>query len=83
MKKQLLERATAIHTVKVSKTLSDDLVKLSLKQIGIFREKIRDANSDQFGDLLKEINNWAADLPIVTESNILELRPKFNKITDK
>lgn len=84
MKKQLLDRATAIHTVKVAKkTISNDVVKASLNQIGAFRVKIRDANSDQFDEILNEINNWAAVSPIVTESDILELRPKLNKITDK
>jgi putative heme iron utilization protein len=78
MKKQLLDRATAIHTVKVAKkTISNDVVKASLNQIGAFRAKIGDANSDQYDEILNEINNWAATSPIVTESDILELRSKL------
>ena len=77
MKKQLLDRATAIHTVKVSRTLNDDIVQSSLNQIGAFRRKIKKMDSSQYNKLLNEINRWAATLPIVTEGDILELRPNL------
>ncbi|WP_027392975.1 hypothetical protein [Aquimarina latercula] len=78
MKKELLDRATAIHTVKVAvKTLSDEVVQSSLNQIGTFRRKIKEASPEQFNEILNEINNWAATSPIVTEGDILELRPKL------
>lgn len=78
MKKQLLDRATAIYTVKVAaKTLNDEVVQASLDQIGIFRAKIKAANPEHFNEIINEINNWATTSPIVTESDILDLRPKL------
>lgn len=75
MKKQLLDRATAIHTVKVAKTLSDEVVQSSLNQIGIFRTRISNASPEHFDELLNEINIWAAEQPLATEGEIKELRP--------
>ncbi|QKX04104.1 hypothetical protein HN014_03995 [Aquimarina sp. TRL1] len=74
MKKQLLDLATAIHTVKVARTLDYDIVQLSLNQIGTFRRKIKNMDSSQHDELLDKINTWAATPPIVTEGDILELR---------
>lgn len=77
MKKQLLDKATAIHTVKVAKTLDNDKVKSSLAQIGVFRTMISGANTEEYNKILNEINNWAATSPVVTERDILELRPNL------
>lgn len=77
MKKELLDRATAIHTVKVARTLNDDIVQSSLNQIGAFRREIKNSNEEQFIEILNEINTWAATPPIVTEGDILELRPNL------
>ncbi len=77
MKKQLLDRATAIHTVKVAKTYSDVVVQSSLNQIGDFRGRINNAKPEEFDELLKEIEIWAADQPLVTEGDIKELRPNL------
>lgn len=76
MRKQLLDRATAIHAVKVAKTLDDKKVESSFNQIGIFRAEIQDTEtSEAFEQLLLRINNWANTYPIVTEGEIRELRP--------
>ena len=77
MKKRLLDRATAIHSVKVAKTLNDELVQASLNQIGIFRARISTTSPEELDELLKEINIWAADHPLATEGEIKELRPNL------
>lgn len=80
MKKQLLDRATAIHAVKFNKSSiyqaaanSSELLMDMMNSI----ENAEDENEQALKQVRKEIDIWAATSPIVTERDILGLRPKL------
>lgn len=78
MKKQLLDRATAIHAAKCAKSSMYEAAidsNESLKSI-MSRIEILD-NEARLNEVLKEINTWAANSPVVSESDIKELRPRL------